>query len=243
MKGVFAGDSGDSDEDRPDEVRGVSHLIDDDEQEQSDVDNNDSDSDNDDENSIQSGSQNNSDKEFDGDDDSKDNEDVGIEEDEDDKNGADEEEESENQDDMIEDEEEGSDNENDDSEGDSEGDEGEINEDSVSHTYQPSKGEDIYGRPTGDDNEQKKEGGKYVPPAKRAQLLATIDESSEKVKIVRRQMNGLMNRLSDQSKDSVVRAVKTVFDANSLSVANTILKDCVMAACSNPSQVYKIILF
>ena len=34
-------------------------------------------------------------------------------------------------------------------------------------------------------------------------------------------MNGLMNRLSDLSKDSVVRAVKAVFDANSLSVVST----------------------
>lgn len=31
-------------------------------------------------------------------------------------------------------------------------------------------------------------------------------------------MNGLMNRLSDQSKDSVVRSVKAIFDSNSLSV-------------------------
>ena len=39
--------------------------------------------------------------------------------------------------------------------------------------------------------------------------------------MVRRQLNGLMNRLSEQSKDSVVRAVKAVFDANSLSVVRT----------------------
>ena len=36
--------------------------------------------------------------------------------------------------------------------------------------------------------------------------------------MVRRQMNGLMNRLSEASKDSVVRAIKAIFDANSLSV-------------------------
>ena len=36
--------------------------------------------------------------------------------------------------------------------------------------------------------------------------------------MIRRQMNGLMNRLSDASKDSVVRSVKAIFDANSLSV-------------------------
>jgi hypothetical protein len=52
-------------------------------------------------------------------------------------------------------------------------------------------------------------------------LTATVPQSSEKVKLIRRQMNGLMNRLSDLSKDSVVRAVKAVFDANSLSVVST----------------------
>ena len=38
--------------------------------------------------------------------------------------------------------------------------------------------------------------------------------------MVRRQMNGLMNRLSEASKDSVVRAIKAIFDANSLSVVS-----------------------
>jgi hypothetical protein len=35
-------------------------------------------------------------------------------------------------------------------------------------------------------------------------------------------MNGLMNRLSDQSKDSVVRSVKAIFDLNSLSVVRIV---------------------
>ena len=34
-------------------------------------------------------------------------------------------------------------------------------------------------------------------------------------------MNGLMNRLSDATKDSVVRSIKTIFDANSLTVVST----------------------
>lgn len=46
-----------------------------------------------------------------------------------------------------------------------------------------------------------------------------------------------MNRLSVQTKDATVRALKGIFDANSISVANAVLKDCVMAACSNPSQM------
>ena len=50
-----------------------------------------------------------------------------------------------------------------------------------------------------------------------------LPKSSEAVKTVRRQMNGLLNRLSDQSKDSVVRALKNVFDANSLSVVSDVM--------------------
>jgi nucleolar MIF4G domain-containing protein 1 len=49
-------------------------------------------------------------------------------------------------------------------------------------------------------------------------------------------MNGLMNKLSDQSKDSIIREIKGIFDNNSLTVTNLILKDCVMAACSNSTQ-------
>ena len=37
-------------------------------------------------------------------------------------------------------------------------------------------------------------------------------------------MNGLMNRLSDASKDSVVRSVKAIFDANSLSVVSNLTR-------------------
>lgn len=50
-------------------------------------------------------------------------------------------------------------------------------------------------------------------------------------------MNGLLNKLSDQSKDSIIRDIKGLFDNNSLTVTNLILKDCVMAACSNSTQI------
>jgi nucleolar MIF4G domain-containing protein 1 len=50
-------------------------------------------------------------------------------------------------------------------------------------------------------------------------------------------MNGLMNKLSDQSKDSIVRAIKTLFDKNSVTVATLVLKDAIFAACAHPTQV------
>ena len=54
---------------------------------------------------------------------------------------------------------------------------------------------------------------------------------------MRRQINGLMNKLSDQSKDSIVRSLKSIFAANSVTVATHVLKDAIMAACSHPTQV------
>jgi hypothetical protein len=38
--------------------------------------------------------------------------------------------------------------------------------------------------------------------------------------MVRKRMNGLFNRLSDQSKDSIAREIKSIFDTNSVSVVS-----------------------
>lgn len=172
-KQIFAGDSGaDSDDESPDEVKAVSHLIDDDEQEQSDLeaeieDDSDDESDGSDmdeynfeSNDIAEGEEeNDSGEEDNGGDKDEEDEEVG-------QDGADAD---------LEDKEE--DDDEDDSENENEGDSDEDDDrDMSSHTYQPTKGEDIYGRLTDDSNLEKASGGKYVPPARRAQLLATIDE-------------------------------------------------------------------
>ena len=49
-------------------------------------------------------------------------------------------------------------------------------------------------------------------------------------------MNGLLNRLSDQSKDSVARSLKHLFDANSLNLANQQLKECTLTVCAKSDQ-------
>jgi len=108
--------------------------------------------------------------------------------------------------------------------------EGDVAASSSKDVYRPTPGEDIYGR------QQAGASGKYVPPAKRLQL-AGIDETSESVKIVRRQMTGLMNRLSDQTKDQILRSIKAVFESNSVSVVTHILRDCIMVACGNSTQI------
>eukprot|EP01041_Mallomonas_annulata_P004653 gene4653-9232_t len=132
---------------------------------------------------------------------------------------------------------------------------------SEAYTYRPSAGEDIYGR-------VKDSGGKYVPPNRRLTqtanamamaMASTLEDNSEAVRLVRRLMNGQMNRfettlpyttprtttilqtlprvLSDQTKDNVVRTVKGIFDSNSLTIASLVLKDCILAACANQTQI------
>lgn len=112
-----------------------------------------------------------------------------------------------------------------------EDDEGESANDST--IYHPVTGEDIYGRAK-DSSDQQKDAA-YVPPARRK--LAVIDESSEGVQMIRKQMNGLMNRLTEQSRDSILRSMKGIFDSNSTSVCCTVLKDLIMSACANPTQM------
>lgn len=156
--------------------------------------------------------------------------DEGEEEEGDDEEGDEEDEEEEGS--------EGSEsNEDEDSDGDDGDDstpENDTNDDK--HIYRPVKGEDIYGRTIGSASSSETS-SKYIPPARRQSLLTTVDESSESVKLLRRSMNGLMNKLSDQTKDTIVREIKKIFDKNSLSVTNVILKDCIMAACANSTQV------
>lgn len=49
-------------------------------------------------------------------------------------------------------------------------------------------------------------------------------------------MNGLLNRLGDQSKDSITRSLKALFDSNSLNTSNSILKECTLTVCAKSDQ-------
>ena len=102
--------------------------------------------------------------------------------------------------------------------------------------YTPASGQDIYGNMK---NEGETTGtvAKYVPPALRNKAAAVIDEKSEKYVILRRLMNGMLNRLSDESKDSIIRSLKELFDTDSHLECCHCLNKCIMAACNNSTQV------
>lgn len=205
---VFADESGRNEDDQVEEHQNIKgHILDDDEQEHSDIDD---DVRGDDE-------EDNDEDDVDDDDDNDDS--AGDINDENKVDGDDE------SSDMAEDVASSEGDEEDDDEKEDDEDE---DEQKAGHVYRPAEGEDIYGR-------QKSSGGKYVPPAKRA--LMPIDESSDSVKMVRRQMNGLMNRLSDQTKDSILKSIKSLFDSNSATVVSHVLRDCIMCACANSTQL------
>lgn len=50
-------------------------------------------------------------------------------------------------------------------------------------------------------------------------------------------MNGLMNRLSDATKDSIIHSLQNIYRANSRNIVNMILKENVLNACGNESQL------
>lgn len=54
--------------------------------------------------------------------------------------------------------------------------------------------------------------------------------------VLRRAMNGLLNRLSENSKDVTARAMKNLFDANALNLSNRVLVDCTLTVCAKPDQ-------
>lgn len=102
--------------------------------------------------------------------------------------------------------------------------------------YAPSSGQDIYGNIKSAD-ESGSAPVKYVPPHLRNKALTVIDEKSEKYIMLRRIMNGLFNRLSDETKDSIVRSMKELFETNSHLECCHCLNKCIMSACSSSTQV------
>ena len=186
---VFAGDDmNESDSESPDEIHAVSHLIDDDEQEQSDLedeieDGSDGD-DSQDEQDIVSDGELRADEELNTDDSDfqreDDDDDEGESEEENDgQESGEEENDSAHQDYNFDNEEDENCSKDEDEDGDDD-EEAELQrekeKDTLSHAYQPSKGEDIYGRLISAPDGTNVPGSKYVPPGKRAHLLATIDE-------------------------------------------------------------------
>ena len=59
---------------------------------------------------------------------------------------------------------------------------------------------------------------------------------------VRRKVNGLLNRLSESSKDSIARSLKSTLEANSSAVVSHCIKDCLLQTCANPTQTMSTLI-
>ncbi|RYG67848.1 hypothetical protein EON64_06540 [archaeon] len=94
---------------------------------------------------------------------------------------------------------------------DDEGDEGDADQSAEldKYTYQPSRGEDIYGRVT--DPSLTPSTQKYIPPSRRLQL----DSQREDVVALKQRVTMLMNKLSEQTREYVVKELRSAFSAHS----------------------------
>ena len=67
--------------------------------------------------------------------------------------------------------------------------------------------------------------------------LAIIDLNSDAAVLTKKLLNGMLNRLSSTTKDSVAIGIKGIYDKHSNTLTNHVLKECVFQACSNSSQL------
>eukprot|EP01039_Chlorochromonas_danica_P002660 gene2660-2904_t len=74
------------------------------------------------------------------------------------------------------------------------------------HTYRPVQGEDIYGRIIDPASASAASTAKYVPPSKR--LAAQLGEGDA---LLKHRMTGLMNKLSESSRDFIVKEMVALF--------------------------------
>ena len=125
-------------------------------------------------------------------------------------------------------------------------------------TYRPVQGEDIYGRKI-EDERAKMSTTRYIPPSLRKKMqeatnestaihdskskgLVAIDKNSEQYTILKRKINGQLNRLSEQSRDSIVKGLQDIFSQNSFNMSCHVFTDCILGVCSNASQLMSTLI-
>jgi nucleolar MIF4G domain-containing protein 1 len=91
----------------------------------------------------------------------------------------------------------------------------------VVDTYQPSKGEDIYGNQIDSESAGDKKPSKYVPPHLRGKQQISVNEISvndeeenERRRTISRSLNNCLNRLSEDSLISVAQQVAKLYSSN-----------------------------
>ena len=103
----------------------------------------------------------------------------------------------------------------------------EAEEEKAKFTYRPAPGEDIYGRVV--EPEKAAAAGKYVPPARRQLAL------SEKDQLLKRKVRGLVNKLSEQTRDSILRELKATYETSSHNLTSEAVLDYLLDLATSAS--------
>ncbi|KAL8560242.1 hypothetical protein ACOMHN_005975 [Nucella lapillus] len=97
--------------------------------------------------------------------------------------------------------------------------------------------EDIYGRlvdSQGNLVSNKEQGGTYIPPAKRAALLAASGQESVELDRLKKQMKGLLNRASESNMQGIANSVEALYMQHSRASVNQSLFTLILEAVVSP---------
>ena len=136
---------------------------------------------------------------------------------------------------------------------------GNDDEEITKHVYRPTAGEDIYGNKIENDASDVKP-TKYIPPHLRNKMNASLvarNESATSIEAntinrclsdkatlsaINRKLNGMLNRLSEETLDSVSKQLIGLYRESSVNDVNSCLLEKVKQACVHSSQIMKSLI-
>uniref|UniRef100_A0A7S4AX47 MI domain-containing protein n=1 Tax=Pseudo-nitzschia australis TaxID=44445 RepID=A0A7S4AX47_9STRA len=103
----------------------------------------------------------------------------------------------------------------------------------VSDTYQPSKGEDIYGKKIDSGASGNNKPSKYVPPhlRKKQELAIGDEEENERRRAILRSLNNSLNRLSEDTLISVAQQIAALYLSNPTPLVHELIWKNAKDAC------------
>ena len=114
--------------------------------------------------------------------------------------------------------------------------EGKVRDHDEEHIYRPVAGQDLYGNTIDNERTDEERPQKYIPPHLRRQHTKKINESNsqeindndpdrkESLRSLQRLLNNSLNRLADNTLESVGKSISSIYESNEYSVRDT--NDC-----------------
>lgn len=119
------------------------------------------------------------------------------------------------------------------------------NEDNMAFVYRPSVGEDIYGNKI-DTEKADAVSKKYVPPHLRKKQVdgkpastssSALVSDARTLSLIKRKLNGMLNRLSEGTLDSVAKQLIQLYNESATNDVNICVEEKLKQACVNPVQI------